>query len=243
MIAGAESIQKVRGRSQLSVRGQDGITLVELLIVMSILTVVTSMILMSWIALQKSYAQTSRASQSREFARDAVARMTQEIRDAQGSDQGSAITEAGEWKIVFYSTYNTTDSATTNTLPRQTAFVYQWDKTTGSGKIYRVVDANGNGLYDELGADDSLVATNGRVVVDNVVNCNNPTVVKPTSVFTYSYYDASGVYTTDAAPLDSAIINIRAVHIRVLVDMNPGHSPVYMDLQTTAQPRNMRPAT
>jgi len=33
------------------------------------------------------------------------------------------------------------------------------------------------------------------------------------------------------------------VHIRVLVDLNPGKSPVYMDLQTTAQPRNMRPAT
>ena len=243
MIAGAEWMRTIWRRAGRPAGRQHGITLVELLIAMTILAVVSSMILMSWISLQKSYAQTSRASQSREFARDAVARLTQEIRDAQGSNQGSAITEAEPMRIVFYSTYNEAGNATPGLAPRQTAFVYQWSTATGSGKIFRVVDANGNGVADELGDNDSLAATNGRMIVDNVVNCNNPSAANPTSVFTYSYYDASGTYTTSDSPPDASITTIRAVHIRVLVDLNPGRSPVYMDLQTTAQPRNMRPAT
>ena len=243
MSARAESMQMIRRLTRRPAGAQRGISMVELLIAMSILAVVTSMILMSWVSLQKSYAQTSHASQSREFARDAVARITQETRDAQGSNQGSAITEAERWKVVFYSTYNQAGSDAPNLEPRQTAFVYRFVSGAASGKIYRVVDANGNGLSDELGTNDSLVATNGRLVVDNVVNCSNPTTVNRTSVFTYSYYDSGGVYTTSYDPPASSLTTIRAVHIRVLVDLNPGKSPVYMDLQTTAQPRNMRPAT
>jgi hypothetical protein len=34
---------------------------------------------------------------------------------------------------------------------------------------------------------------------------------------------------------------IMAVQIHLLVDLNPGHSPAYIDLLTTAQPRNQRP--
>lgn len=233
-------MQKGLRHPRVSAGRQEGISLVELLVAMSILAVVTSMILMSWFALQKSFAQTSRASQSRESARDAVARMTQEIRDAQGSNQGSAITEAERTWIVFYSTYNMTENATTNSAPRQTAFVYQWSTATRVGKIYRVVDLDvpRDGVSDEL--DDP--AAYGRLVVDNVVNWNTPTAAG-TSVFRYSYYASGGAYSTvDSVPADS-IATIRNVRIRVLVDLNPGKSPVYMDLQTTAQPRNMRPAT
>lgn len=236
-------MRMIRRRARRPAGAERGITMVELLIVMSILTVVSSMILMSWISMQKSYAQTSRASQSREFARDAVARLTQEIRDAQGSNQGSAITEAGTNKIVFFSTFNTAGNATPGTTPRQSAFVYQVASGATSGKIYRVVDTTDNGVGDEI---DNL-ATYGRVLVDNVVNCSNPSTGPPTPVFTYSYYNAQGVYTTTSAANPdvppASVTTIRAVHIRTMIDLNPGKSPVYMDLQTTAQPRNMRPAT
>lgn len=238
-------MRMIRRRARRPAGAQRGITMVELLIVMSILTVVSSMILMSWISMQKSYAQTSRASQSREFARDAVARLTQEIRDAQGSNQGSAITEAETNKIVFFSTFNTADNATPGTTPRQSAFVYQVASGATSGKIYRIVDVDqvADGVGDEI---DNL-ATYGRVIVDNVVNCSNPSTGSPTPVFTYSYYNAEGVYTTtsaaDSIVPPASVTTIRAVHIRTMTDLNPGKSPVYMDLQTTAQPRNMRPAT
>jgi prepilin-type N-terminal cleavage/methylation domain-containing protein len=239
---------RVRGASVrprgAAARRQHGITLMELLIAMSILSVVTAMILVSWFALQSSFGQTSKASHAREFARDAVARMTQEIRDAQGSDQGSAITEATRWEIVFYSTYNMAGNATTGTTPRQTAFVYMPPTTTETGRIYRVVDRNGNGLADELGVNNSLVTTNGRLVVDNVVNWEEPNSTTKTSLFQYTYYTGNGSYTTvDDLPATESPTSIRAVQIRVLVDLNPGKSPVYIDMKTTAQPRNQRPAT
>jgi len=229
-------------RSGATVGGQDGISLVELLVAMSIMAVITAMILLSWFALQKSFAQTSSASQSREFARDAVARMTQEIRDAQGSDQGSAITQASANTIVFYSTYNMAGNNDPNSTPRQTAFVYVVSGTAGVGSIYRVVETNGTTLSDEL----ANPAQYGRVVVKNVVNAGQPDTVNhttTTSVFRYWTYDAQGNYgSVDSVP-DTGPGTVRAVDIHVLVDLNPGHSPVYMDLQTTAQPRNMRPAT
>jgi hypothetical protein len=33
---------------------------------------------------------------------------------------------------------------------------------------------------------------------------------------------------------------ILTVEIHILADVNPGHSPTYMDLISTAQPRNQR---
>jgi prepilin-type N-terminal cleavage/methylation domain-containing protein len=223
-----------RPQSRTGARRQDGVTLMELLVAMSILAVITAMILVSWFALQKSFAQTSRASQSREFARDAVQRMTQEIRDAQGSDQGTAITEAGRWEIVFYSTYNMAGNATTGSAPRQTAFTYIAPTSTTSGKVYRVVDTNNNGVSDELADPEQY----GRIVVDNVINQD-----ENRSLFRYWYYTSAGTYTIASSVANTETTNIRAVQIRVLVDLNPGKSPVYMDLKTTAQPRNMRPAT
>lgn len=219
--------------------GQAGITLIELLVAMSILAVVTTMILATWFSLQKSFAQTSRASQSREFARDAVARMTQEIRDAQAAGSGSAITTAERFKIVFYSTYNQVTSGDALSAPLQTAFVYVAAGAAKSGTIYRVVDRNDNGIADEL-ADP---ATPWRVIVENVVNWSEPDSTTKTSVFRYSFYDGnSGVFRT-VDNMTTSTAGIREVHIRVLVDLNPGASPVYMDLKTTAQPRNMRPST
>jgi type II secretory pathway pseudopilin PulG len=220
--------------------GESGITLVELLVSMSILALVTTLILVSWFSLQTSFASTSRASQSREFARDAVARMTLEIRDAQAIGSGSAIATAERFKIVFYSTFNQAGNENAWSAPRQTAFVYLADPDAKSGKIYRVVDGNNSGsVADEL----TGLPASGHVVVDNVVNCSEPDTLTKTSLFRYSYYDsATGVFRTEDN-VSTSTAAIREVHIRVLVDLNPGKSPVYMDLKTTAQPRNMRPST
>jgi hypothetical protein len=50
--------------------------------------------------------------------------------------------------------------------------------------------------------------------------------------------DADGnVLVTNTMSDPARILN---VHIRILADLNPGHSPTYMDLIGTAQPRNLR---
>jgi len=62
-------------------RRESGITLVELVVVMSIMTVLSAMVIASWASLQKSYSFTTRSDRQREIARDATSRLTREIRD------------------------------------------------------------------------------------------------------------------------------------------------------------------
>ena len=63
--------------------GQRGMTLVELLVAMSISLVISAMIILSWVALSGSYANTVRRGKTSDFARQAMDRMEREVRDAE----------------------------------------------------------------------------------------------------------------------------------------------------------------
>ena len=63
---------------------QAGLTLIELLIVIIIGSVISGALLMTWFSLNDSYSFTTRSSEAQDFARDTVARMGREIRDAEG---------------------------------------------------------------------------------------------------------------------------------------------------------------
>ena len=93
-------------------RQQGGMTLVELLVAMLILSILTTMIIGTWIALQSSSAQTISSDRARETARDAMSRLRREIRDAQAQREGQplagspAIISAGPTQIVFSTAFN-----------------------------------------------------------------------------------------------------------------------------------------
>ena len=222
---------------------------------MTVLAVITSMILVVWFALQNSFAYSVDASHQREAARDAVSRMTVVIRDAQSAslkDQNGVVTsasaitvaepEAQDSEIVFNTSYAQSgnanvlsDPATSgnNNAVEQAAFIY----VPSEGKIYYLVGSNDTRLTAAQLADPS--ANGGSVIVDHVVNNANGT-----PVFTYTYFadDGTITQTTQTTPMPTGV-SPYTVQIHVLVDLNPGHTPVYMDLQSTAQPRNMRPST
>jgi len=75
-----------------------------------------------------------------------------------------------------------------------------------------------------------------------VVNLSTPSTSSPTALFTYVYYGTDGNLVVD----DHEVLGIedrgqiRAVEFNLLVDMNPGKSPAYWHLRTTAQLRNTR---
>lgn len=201
-------------------RNQRGITLVELLVVMVIMSIVTTMIIMTWIALQNSYAFTVDSTNQRVAARDAMARMVRELRDAQGGVNVSAITTATANSVAFMTTFN--DPGANNAgvnLPTR----YEYDSDAGT--ITRTRDTSGDGNF---GWGDRAT-----VLLEQVVNDGNP------PVFSYDYYGTNGhlELASTAPPDPSSIVN---VHIRVLVDLQPGHAPRLMDLTSTAQLRNMR---
>jgi prepilin-type N-terminal cleavage/methylation domain-containing protein len=214
-------------------RKQQGVTLVELLVVMVIMSIVTTMIIITWIALQNSYAFTVDSTNQRVAARDTMARMVRELRDAQGSVTDSAIISATANRVDFMTTFNDPGGADNTGVNRLTRYQYVPSAETdpSAETITRTRDTNNDGI---IGPGDRTT-----VLVHNVVNSSAPDEYGNPPVFSYDYYDANGdlqLALTDP-PDPSAIVS---VHIRVLVDLQPGHSPQLMDLTSTAQLRNMR---
>ena len=75
----------------------------------------------------------------------------------------------------------------------------------------------------------------------NVVNASNPTHGEPDpAVHLHLCQRADGCGTESDVRGTTNRAKIRAVEINLLLDMNPGRSPVYTHLRTTAQLRNTR---
>lgn len=210
---------------------QRGITLVELLVAMSIMLVLSTMIIATWVALTDAYSFSSRSDKQRDFARQAIDRMAREIRDAQQPLGGSspAFARAYPDEVRFYSTFNTADAATPSSTPRLTRFIYRvTDTANGVGAVFR-----------EFPGDDGQFDTGDDVSERLVANVSNAGAGR--DVFTYWSYDLdSGVL----EPSDGATLvdpsRIVEVGITLLVDLNPGKAPNYMDVSTRVQPRNVR---
>jgi len=204
-------------------RRQQGVTLVELLVVMVIMAIVSTMIIGTWIAVSRAYSFSSVSDRQQDFARQAVSRMAREIRDAQAvlGSTTPAFVKAYPYEVQFYSTFNTVDADDPSTTPRLTRFIYR------DGAIYRELAV--------AGGDFTTPPSFSTVLVKNVVNAQ----VQPNrDLFTYAAFDGSGnLYTTGTLTATSAIVNVK---ISLLVDLNPGKSPKYMTVETTVQPRNVR---
>jgi prepilin-type N-terminal cleavage/methylation domain-containing protein len=214
--------------------GGSGLTLVELLVVMSILSVVSAMLIFTWIALADSFSNTTRSSDARDLARQAASRMEREIRDAEaqittGPYAGKpAILEAFANKIVFVTTFNDAGNDVPNAQPLAVCYFLQ------DGTLYMKRDADDDGVWD---------TTTPRTLVPYVVNASTG-ASGSTPVFSYAYIDEDGNFVTP--PLTNVNLSeyvrgrIVSVTFTLLVDLNPGHMPTHMTFTTTAQLRNQR---
>jgi type II secretory pathway pseudopilin PulG len=221
---------------------QSGITLVELLVAMTILTVVTTMIIISWLALQSSYAQTTTANDSRSAARDALVRVSREIRTATAAPGSAAGTEvftvAQPTEVDFYSSFNVTGQRAdgTGTAALRLTKIYL-SGTMPYQKLLLVKDSNKNGTVGD-GTDQQII------LASNVVNNSIPSTSSPTTaVFTYWYRDSNGILQpTPAVPNalhpEVTLASIVSVSVRLLVDTNLNHTPAAADLQTMVRPQN-----
>jgi prepilin-type N-terminal cleavage/methylation domain-containing protein len=195
-------------------RRQAGITLIELLVSMTIMSIVTGLIIAGWVALQNSYAYSTKSADARGTARDTMSRMRREIRDAivdPASDAGPLVT-AEPNHIRLYSAFNDVGGNVQS--------VDYWYRPTSvtSGKITR---QRGSGTEQTVAGD--------------IVN-----VSSGTPLFRYTYLDGSGAPVTATTVPAADVPRILTVEIHILADVNPGHSPTYMDLLSTVQPRNQR---
>lgn len=209
-------------------RRQSGLTLMELLVAMSIASVLTGMVLLSWFSLQDSYSHTTRAGEARDIVRDAMSRMVREIRDAQGPGGGSAIVTANPWYIDVYTTFNDAGEEDSG-YGRLRLTRFQYD--SANHRVLRIRDTNDSGTI--------TTADRTTVLATNVQNSSTRYLFRYWSYDAYGNPTRSGLY--GFASGSTEIRNIYAVELRLVVDLNPGSPPDPVYVRSTTQLRNARP--
>jgi prepilin-type N-terminal cleavage/methylation domain-containing protein len=223
-------------------QAQAGFTLVEVLVTMVIMVIVSGMLIATWFALQSSYARTVSADDARSMARDALARITAELRDAQPptlSGSGQAVfTAAQPMEVDFYSSYNqpgtSSDGSGIGTL-RLTRIYLDTSGSSPQKTLYWQRDTNNNSAFD---SGDRRIALATEVVNNSITDTSVTPNTSYTAIFTYFYRDTSGNLQPATSIAAGSLASIVAVKVRLIVDDNLNHSPVPADLQGTVRPRN-----
>lgn len=228
-------------------RSEAGLTLVELLVGMVVMLVLSGMLIMVYFAMTGSFSYSAKSSTARDQARQALARMAREIRDAEAIPDNNevAMVRAREKWTAFYSTFNEVGNSDPDMVPHLVIYRLYPDE-----EIWRFEDSNGNGSIggvninpspdDNYPVSEQANGEGATMVVKNIVNYDSTTPT-PVPLFDYSHVDDSGQIVMSTyvyyAQNRGRILNVQ---IHLLADLNPGHSPVYADLQTSAQLRNQR---
>jgi prepilin-type N-terminal cleavage/methylation domain-containing protein len=215
-------------------RSQNGLTLIELLVAMIILSVISTMLVGAWISLQRSYAFASAANKARATARDAIDRVSSELRAAQPPTLVAstpmptpfyfADVSPDAYNCVFYSAYNNSAAAD------------GWLNTSDQ-KLYWQRDT-----YPSPNGDGQLTSNDRTLVLARNVVSYSLSPKKP--IFVYYFRDpTTGVYTNSKdAPVtlltSTSAANLVSVQIELVVDANLAHTPSYADVITTVWPRN-----
>jgi prepilin-type N-terminal cleavage/methylation domain-containing protein len=205
---------------------ESGVTLVELLVVIVIGAIVSGMLVVTWISLSKASSKTTSSSISRDDARQAVARMGREIRDAEATGGGTTVTsESNEELIEFTTTFNIEGNSGPNPIPVLTRYEYRIDSDSGDQTLHRLRNFSGGAPPWER--DD--------LVLRHLANWDPSTKTWRALPFRYGWMDSTRVLRFTDPPSPASI---KMVRIHLLVDQDDGRAPAAMDLQTTVQLRN-----
>lgn len=195
----------------------------ELLIVIVIGSIVTGGILMIWFSISRSSAMTTSHAEARDFARDGIARLSREIRDAEAVPGKQAVQQARPNSIAFTTTFNVTGSEFDTTKPRLVRYVYD----DVAGCLYRDTYADGATYLDPYARRD--------IVIPHMLNDG-------AGLFNYTYVPSDGGSPLPAPEVTDPgnLSRILLVRIHVIVDLDPGKAPNGMDITTQVQVRNQR---
>jgi type II secretory pathway pseudopilin PulG len=214
---------------------------------MVVLVIVSTMLVGTWISLQRAFGYARADTAAGATGRDALSRISSELRAAQPNPSGTPasstsfvltltapyVCDAND--CVFYSAYNNSGAAAQSGSngTAQLRLTAIWLDTSGSAaqkKLYWQRDTNGDGA---LGSGDIKI-----LLADNVVN-TALSPVKP--IFQYVLRDSSTyppIYTFPTSLTSTNVALLVAVNIELVVDANLAHTPTYVDLVSTVRPRN-----
>jgi len=233
-------------------RDQEGLTLIETLVSMVILAVISTMIIMGWANLQRASANALRTNQARASLRDAMSRVSVEIRAAQPAVLPSSAASAAPVELLlgaspmdvqFLSAFNA-DGANSDgsgiEAPRLTRIWLdpddhpaQWNPECGTLLWQR--DTNGN---DTIDSGDRVTVLARNVANDILADAAHSTDY--TAVFRYGYRVSQDdpVEWTDNEDGTLDLTTVVAVSARLIIDKKMGGTPSYVDLSTTVRLRN-----
>jgi prepilin-type N-terminal cleavage/methylation domain-containing protein len=219
--------------------GQNGMTLIELLVASAILLVVMSAIYSIWAGLQNTYMFTAEDMLAQDQARTAMGEMVESIRTARvpasvPSETYNAVIPIAQRNSITVWTDIDKDANHDLELVR-----------------YRV-DTSHRILYrDQATITDHVISwTSEKLVTTNVGNGQNDTNLADQSLWLFTYYDANGNLLPyddhegdDSEHVHHKILDptaIREVRISLLVDIYVDRAPVTHQLTSVVQPRNLR---
>jgi len=249
------SIARQRGDSQA------GLTLIEVLISLIILSIISTMLVVGWINLQRASATAVRTNNARATARDAMSRISSELRGAQPTSLPVAtlpgeddpileppLTMAAPMEVRFSSAFNSSGANADGSglaalrptrlwLDTGTVPSAPWNPQNRT--LYLQRDMNGNGSFTDA-ADRSIM------LARNVANTsipdagNGPSGTTYTPVFRYAYRPAGGgaPLWTDNAAASLDLSSVVAISVRLIINKKMGGAPSYVDLTTTVRLRN-----
>jgi prepilin-type N-terminal cleavage/methylation domain-containing protein len=211
---------------------QAGITLIELLVGMVIVSVLSTMLVSGWISLQRSNAYTVSSTTAQASARDALDRVASELRDCQSlTTSGTPFVSTSATECDYYSAYNQpgvdTSGGSTATGALRLTRIYIGNDPYAVGDARH--DASVRWLWWQRDTDNSGTFTSADrqiALAQNVVN----TRVSPT-IDLFTYYDKNVAATTVPA-------NVAMVTVKLAIDSNLNHPPKYVEIDTTVRPRN-----
>jgi prepilin-type N-terminal cleavage/methylation domain-containing protein len=233
-------------RSAGPARGrQGGFTLIELLVSMIILAIVGTMLVDTWISLQRAFEYTQADNLAASTGRDALDRASSELRAAQPSTlYGTTPTAAfcvtnssypcDNYDCTFYSPYNNPQtnlySGVAGTGQSVLTEIYINQSVSGAQKTLMLWrDTNHDQVQD---AGDQFIKLASNVV--------NTTLSTPRPMFQY-VLDTSGqgVYTTVSSLSSTNVKAVVAVNMEVVIDANLKNRPTQIDFVSTVRPRNV----
>jgi prepilin-type N-terminal cleavage/methylation domain-containing protein len=222
---------------------QAGFTLVEILVSMIIMAIVSTMLVGTWISLQRSteFAQADNTAAS--SGRDALDQVSCELRAAQPSTASPTtpfcLTLASpyvndKYDCTFYSAYNNKNAALYSGTNGEAAAILtsiylDTSGTTAQKKLMMWRDLNNDGVNDA--GDQTMLLAN------NVVSS---TLSAPKQIFQYVLdTNGNGVYTTADSVSASNYKAVVAVNVELVIDINLNSRPTYVDFVSTVRPRNV----
>jgi len=210
------------------------------------MTVISTMLVGGWISLQRSFAFAQAKNTAAATARDALDRISSELRAAQpptttSSDTPFCFTLAspyvcGPTSCVFYSAYNNSAAADGTGMGQQRLTAI-WLDTSGA--------AVQKTLYwqrDTAAPIGQLTAADRKTILAKDVVNTSAGVNRP--IFIYFFRNpTTGLYTDSFnSPVtvfnSTSVATLSSVQIELVVDANVAHTPSYVDLKTTVRPRN-----